>query len=112
VFEAFHRYAGMAVGEHIGYLSTSVWTVGIALVLVRTGLVQRWMGATGALLGLGIAAGLAEPAGWELGGTINALSYLVWSLSLVAVGVMLLVRRADRAPAELRTPLRPQPATR
>ncbi len=24
VFEAFHRYAGMGVGEHLGYLSTSV----------------------------------------------------------------------------------------
>jgi hypothetical protein len=30
VFEAFHRYAGMAVGEHLGYLSTSVWTVLVA----------------------------------------------------------------------------------
>ena len=110
VFEAFHRYAGMAVGEHIGYLSTSIWTVGIALMLVRTGLVPRWMGVLGALLGLGIAAGLAEPAGWELGGTINALSYLAWALWLIAVGVIMLVRRAELAPAERRTPLRAQPA--
>ena len=27
VFEAFHRYAGMAVGEHLGYLCTSTWTL-------------------------------------------------------------------------------------
>src|SRR5205823_9817858 len=32
VFEAFHRYAGMAVGEHLGYLSTSMWTLLIAIV--------------------------------------------------------------------------------
>jgi hypothetical protein len=90
VFEAFHRYAGMAVGEHLGYLSTSIWTLLIAIVVLRTGVLPRWIGASGAVLALGIAAGLAEPAGWELGGTINALSYLVWALWLIAVGVTLL----------------------
>src|SRR6185295_11930145 len=91
VFEAFHRYAGMAVGEHLGYLSTSTWTLLIAVVILRTGILPRWVGVSGAVLAVGIAAGLVEPAGWELGGTINALSYLVWAVWLIAVGVTLLV---------------------
>lgn len=95
VFEAFHRYAGMAVGEHLGYLSTSVWTVLIAIVMLRTALLPRWLAACGVFLALGIAAGLAEPAGWELGGTINAISYLLWALWMMAFGVTLLVRRAE-----------------
>jgi hypothetical protein len=41
---------------------------------------------------LGIATGLLEPAGWALGGTINTLSYIVWALWLIAIGVTLLVR--------------------
>jgi hypothetical protein len=45
VFEAFHHYAGMAVGEHLGYLSTAIWTALIAVVMVRRSLVPRWMGA-------------------------------------------------------------------
>ena len=94
VFEAFHRYAGMAVGEHLGYLSTSVWTILVSVVILRTGILPRWMGAIGVVLGGGIAAGLAEPAGWELGGTINTYSYLVWALWLIAFGVILLVGRA------------------
>jgi len=97
VFEAFHRYAGMAVGEHLGYLSTSVWTVLISVVILRTGIVPRWLGAIGAVLGLGIAAGLAEPAGWALGGTINTYSYLLWALWLIAIGVVLLAGRARPA---------------
>ena len=105
VFEAFHRYAGMAVGEHLGYLSTGIWTLLIALVMLRTALVPRWLGAIGAVLALGIAAGLAEPAGWELGGTINTLSYLVWAVWLIAVGVTLLIRRARPAVAEQHAPL-------
>jgi len=97
VFEAFHRYAGMAVGEHLGYLSTSVWTVLVAVAILRTGILPRWLGAIGIVLGVGIAAGLAEPAGWELGGTINTYSYLLWALWLIALGVILLSGRVRSA---------------
>jgi hypothetical protein len=105
VFEAFNRYAGMAVGEHLGYLSTSLWTVLVAVVILRTAILPRWIGASGAVLAVGIAAGLAEPAGWELGGTINTLSYIVWALWLVAVGVTLLIRRVKPALADPRAPV-------
>lgn len=93
VFEAFHRYAGMAIGEHLGYLSTSVWTFLVAGVMLRTPLFSRWLGVIGMLLAVGVAAGLFEPAGLELAGTINALSYLAWALWLMVVGVVLLVRK-------------------
>jgi hypothetical protein len=92
VFEAFHRYAGMAVGEHLGYLSTSVWTFLIALLMLRAPLFGRWLGASGMVLAVGVATGLLEPAGWELAGTINALSYLAWALWLIVVGIVLVVR--------------------
>jgi len=98
VFDAFHRYAGMAVGEHLGYLSTSVWTFLIALVMLRSPLFGRWFGLSGMLLALGVATGLLEPAGWELAGTINTLSYLAWALWLIVVGVVVLVRRGERVP--------------
>lgn len=97
VFEAFHRYAGMAVGEHLGYLSTSVWTFLVALLLGRALPLGRWLGPAGMALALGIAAGLLEPAGWALAGPINAISYLAWAGWLVAVGVALL--RGQAAPA-------------
>jgi hypothetical protein len=107
VFEAFHRYAGMGVGEHLGYLSTSAWTFLVALLMLRSPLFGRWLGLSGMLLALGVAAGLLEPAGWELAGTINMLSYLAWALWLVAAGVVVLVRRSEPAAA-----LSPSTATR
>jgi hypothetical protein len=107
VFESFHIYAGMAVGEHLGYLSTSVWTFLVALLMLRAPLFGRWLGLSGMLLALGVATGLLEPAGWELAGTINAISYLTWAVWLIAVGVVVLVRRSDLAPALL-----PSAATR
>jgi hypothetical protein len=110
VFEAFHRYAGLAVGEHLGYLSTSVWTALVAAVILRTAVLPRWIGVSGALLALGIAAGLVEPAGWALGSTINALSYLGWSLWLMAFGVLLLLPRAAPVLAAHPAPLPAQAA--
>jgi hypothetical protein len=50
VFESFHIYAGMAIGEHLGYLSTSVWTFLIALLMLRAPLFGRWLGLSGMLL--------------------------------------------------------------
>ena len=98
VFEGFHRYAGMAVGEHLGYLSTSIWSLLVAAVMLRSALVGRWLGVSGIILALGIAAGLLEPAGLELAGTINMISYLAWAVWLIVVGVVLLVRRPDAVP--------------
>jgi hypothetical protein len=100
VFEAFHRYAGMALGEHLGYLSTSVWTVLIGQALLGSRV--RWMrvlSPLGMILALGIAAGLLEPAGVEVAGAINAVSYLLWAVWLVGVGAALLVPRASTASA-------------
>jgi hypothetical protein len=95
VFEAFHRYAGMAVGEHLGYLSTSTWTFLIALLMLRAPLFGRWLGLSGMALALGVAAGLLEPAGMPFAGAINAVSYLAWALWLMVVGVALLARRPE-----------------
>lgn len=93
VFEAFHRYAGMAIGEHLGYLSTSVWTLLVALLMLRMPLFGRWLGRAGVVLALGIATGLLEPVGWVPAGAINAISYLAWALWLIVVGIVILVRR-------------------
>lgn len=100
VFEAFHRYAGMAVGEHLGYMSTSIWTFLVALLMVRSPLFGRWLGVSGMALALGVATGLLEPAGVPFVGAINAISYLAWALWLIIVGVVLLARRPAAVAAQ------------
>lgn len=35
-FQAFHRYAGVAIGEHLGFIFTSVWTVLLCLAIIQT----------------------------------------------------------------------------
>jgi hypothetical protein len=93
VFDAFNRYAGMAVGEHLGYLSTSVWTFLIAARMLRVPLFGRWIGIAGMALAIGVATGLLEPAGVAWAGAVNAISYLAWAVWLMIVGVVLIVRK-------------------
>jgi hypothetical protein len=90
IFEAFHRYLGVAVGEHLGYLFTAAWTVVICLALRQTARFPAWLSWMGIVAAFGIAIGLLEPLGLNVAGMINALSYMLWSLWLIAVGISLL----------------------
>jgi Domain of unknown function (DUF4386) len=110
VFRAFHQYAGVAVGEHLGYLFTGAWTAVIAGAMLTApppaSPFPRWLGWLGLVAAAGILVGLLEPAGLAVAGTINALSYVLWSLWLLAAGVLLLRSRPEggaghRAAAEV-----------
>jgi hypothetical protein len=92
IFEAFNRYAGMGVGEHLGYLFTGAWTLLIAHALRGY---SRVLALSGTVLGVGILAGLLEPAGVGVAGAINAVAYLLWSVWMIAFGVT--VWRAPRS---------------
>ena len=89
VFTAFHQYAGVAVGEHMGYLFTGAWTLVIAAAMFSSAVFRPWLGWLGVVSGIGILCGMLEPAGVALGGTINAFAYIAWSIWLIATGVML-----------------------
>jgi hypothetical protein len=88
VFEAFHHYAGMGLGEHLGYLFTGLWTIFVAIGLMGR---SRALGISGMVFAAGILLGLLEPAGMAWAGTVNALSYLAWSVWMVVFGVLMLM---------------------
>jgi hypothetical protein len=90
-FEAAHRFLGMAIGEHLGYFFTAVWTFLVALALEGSGLVPDALALAGLVPAVAILAGLLEPAGWRPAGAINAIGYLVWSAWLAALGIALLL---------------------
>ena len=108
VFGAFHQYAGVAIGEHLGYLFTGAWTLVIGVAMLTAPVFRPWLGWAGIASALGILVGLLEPAGIALAGTINAIAYLVWSLWLVGTGVSLL--RADPQVADSLVAGNPAPA--
>ena len=91
-FQAFHRYAGVAIGEHLGFIFTGTWTILLCFAIIHTGVVHPLFGWLGIIPALGVLAGVFEEAGFKAAGAINAISYILWSLWLVALGTALLLQ--------------------
>jgi hypothetical protein len=89
-FTAFNQYAGVGVGEHLGYLFTALWTLLICFAMPKSKPFASWLGWTGGALALGILLGTLEPVGAPLFGLVNAIAYTLWALWLIVVGVHLL----------------------
>lgn len=94
-YDVLNRYAGGALGEHLGWLFQGLWAVGIAILLLRVTGVPRWFTSIG--LALSVlwlpmlwGSGLFD-AEWlaPVGSTISA----VWYLWLLALGVLVMLRR-------------------
>jgi len=95
VFEAFNRYAGVAVGENLGYLFTALWTALVALAMFGSALpLRRWLGLLGTVAAVSILVGTLEPAGFELAANIVVVGYILWSIWLALFGIFLLLTRS------------------
>jgi hypothetical protein len=96
VFQAFHRYAGVAIGEHLGYLFTGLWTLLVGVAMTQGTDFPSWLGWIGVVLGFALVVGSFEfvgpfeETGWAFAGMLVPIAYIVWSLWLVATGVLLL----------------------
>jgi hypothetical protein len=97
VFQAFNRYLGVAVGEHLGYLLTGAWSILVGFAFTQTTVAPTWLGIPGIVIG-GLLAlcslefvGPAERTGWKLAAILTPIAYIAWSLWLIASGIALLV---------------------
>ena len=97
VFQSFHRYLGVAVGEHLGYLLTGTWTVLLGVAITQSTAAPGWLGVVGIVVGASLAlcslefVGPFEPIGWKVAGVLTPITYILWSLWLAATGVALLL---------------------
>jgi hypothetical protein len=91
VFQAFHRYAGVAIGEHLGYIFTSSWSILLCIAIIATDVVNPLFGWLGIVPAIGVLMGVFEETGFKAAGAINAISYILWSIWLIALGIALLL---------------------
>ena len=96
IFQSFHRYLGVAVGEYLGYTLTGFWSILTGVTLLQSVSFPGWLGVAGILIGpLFLISSLEflgsnEPEGWSIAGRITPIAYVLWSLWLVALGVAVL----------------------
>ena len=97
VFQSFHRYLGVAVGEHLGYLFTGGWSALTGVALIQATNTPGWLGVAGIVIGLLLMicslefVGSFEEEGWKVAATVTPIAYIAWSAWLVATGVALLL---------------------
>ena len=89
---------GTAIGETIGYLLTATWTVLVIVALGRR-YAGRWFQLLGAGSALLVLAGVLSPLGLPGIDTANFFGYVLWSVWLIAFGVVMLVHERRTAPA-------------
>jgi hypothetical protein len=90
-FTAFNQYAGVGIGEHLGYIFTALWSILIALAMPKSRYFSTWIGWMGVVLAVGILLGALEPAGVPFVGLVNAVAYSLWAIWIVILGVRLLI---------------------
>ena len=96
VFDSFHRYLGVGIGECLGYLLTGTWSVLIGVAMLDSSTFEAWLGWPGIIIGLFLVVGSLEfvgrfeEQGWKLAGTIVPIAYIAWSVWLIVSGFVLL----------------------
>ena len=96
VFQAFNRYLGVAVGEHLGYAFTGIWTILAGAALIDSTVVPDWLAVIGVVIGPLFLlcslefVGRADESGWRLAEALTPITYIAWSVWLVMVGIALL----------------------
>jgi hypothetical protein len=100
-FTAQHQFGGALLGEHLGQLLAIAWSITLSVVILRTRVLPRWLGATGLLVSAlylsnqGDILATAVPGFpvWDLGGLIGSTG---WGLWVAALGVVVLLRPVPR----------------
>jgi hypothetical protein len=96
-FQTLNRYLGVAVGEHLGYLFTGLWTAFAGIALIQSEVLNPSFGVAGIVIAPLFAVGAAEfigpvePHGWKVSGAVVPIAYVGWSIWLLAVGIGLMV---------------------
>lgn len=96
VFNAFHQYAGVAIGEHLGQLFTALWIMFVSIILMNSHRFKKWQGYTGIIIAItmlfGLVEGFATVVDFDAGifGLLPMISFVALSLWLIALGTTLI----------------------
>ncbi|MCW2959806.1 MAG: hypothetical protein JWM25_365 [Thermoleophilia bacterium] len=91
---AQHQFGGALLGEHLGQLLAIGWSVTLSVVILRSGVLPRWLGASGLVVSalyLANQGDILETAipGFPVWDLVGAIGSSAWGLWILALGVTL-----------------------
>lgn len=93
VYEMLNRYAGMSIGEHLGFLAMGSWTICLGIVILKHRKFYNWVGAMGIIIGMLLVISVSEHFGGtqaDLFGKVNFIANTLWTVWLLIIAVMLI----------------------
>ena len=106
---AQHQFGGALLGEHLGQLLVIGWSVTVSVLILRTGMLARWVGWAGLvasvlyLTGQGDILATAVP-GFPVLDLAGFVGSSLWAIWLIALGVAVLRTRIRRPTAAATVP--------
>jgi Domain of unknown function (DUF4386) len=99
LYELLNRYAGMTVGEHLGFICMGVFGVALAVGLRRAGFGPKWLYGLGVFSGGFIAVTAYEQYNndAEIFGILNGVANTFWFIWLGIIGFKLARRGLNSA---------------
>ena len=97
VFQAFNRYLGVAVGEHLGYALTGLWSILFSIGALWSSPLPAWIAIAGIVIGAMLLIGSLEfvgpfeKNGWKISGFLVTVGYLLLSVWMLVLGIVILV---------------------
>jgi hypothetical protein len=96
---AQHQFGGALLGEHLGQLLVIAWSAAVSIMILRSGILPRWLGALGLitssiyLLNQGDILATAIPGFpvWDLAGLLGSTG---WGLWITVLGINILIKRS------------------
>jgi hypothetical protein len=88
IYEFLNRYAGMSIGEHLGFISMGVWTICLGIILKNHPNVSKYLGFIGITIGTLLVVSTFEHFGGAVAqvfGMLNFLANSLWSLWIIAL---------------------------
>lgn len=88
LYEILNRFAGMSIGEHLGFLAMGCWTISLGIVLVKHTIFRKWIGYLGICIGIMLVISTIEHFGGVFSfvfGLLNFCANTFWSIWLIVL---------------------------
>ena len=90
IYDFVNRYAGMSIGEHLGFLAMGSWTLVLSFILICHSGFKKILGYFGLLIGFGLIISVLENFGGSAAGffgTLNFFANTIFTFWIVAIAI-------------------------
>lgn len=90
LYDFINKYAGMSIGEHLGFIAMGSWVLVLASILICHGGAKRILGYIGLIIGIMLNVSIAEHFGGSNAsffGTINFAANTMFTFWIIAIAI-------------------------